>query len=251
MPFAVSYDDHSSCALFCINRREVEADRQDWRELLNQVDSRPSSSAQDQGTEVPRTEAQLLKAKCAEAADKLISDAQRVRFRQQWEEEQQQQGQQQQGQQQQQSQSEERPSSSVADDSSSSRSKTLLQHGSPVGQQVKEQLAALLSAVDKDSWGTTRQSPAEIAQHIADSNRRAGVGSGGGDGSHDNDEDGSDDEPLELSATEERYIDQSAVVAELKEMDEIFEVLAKVSQNCAVMLLWKMHRAVQPLHWAR
>lgn len=36
------------------------------------------------------------------------------------------------------------------------------------------------------------------------------------------------DEPLSLSAAEERYADEVAVTAELKEMDEIYEVLAKV-----------------------
>jgi hypothetical protein len=49
-----------------------------------------------------------------------------------------------------------------------------------VGQQAMLQFEQLLSAADRDSYGTTQQSPAEIAQQIADSNRRA---AGGGDGS--------------------------------------------------------------------
>eukprot|EP00878_Enallax_costatus_P029237 GHUV01031683.1.p1 GENE.GHUV01031683.1~~GHUV01031683.1.p1 ORF type:complete len:365 (+),score=172.27 GHUV01031683.1:103-1095(+) len=202
----------ASAIKYCagINRRDGEADRQDWRELLNQLDSRPSSStAQDQGTEVPRTEAQVLKLKCAEAANKLVSEERRTRYRKQQEEQQEQQA-----------------SSSAESDGSSTSSDSEQHQGSPIGQQVKEQLTALMSAVDQDSWGTTQQSPAEIAQHIADSNRQTGGGSGGGDGDHDGGD--GDDEPLELSPMEERYADQSAVAADLKEMDEIYEVLAKV-----------------------
>lgn len=42
------------------------------------------------------------------------------------------------------------------------------------------QLEHLLASGDSDSYGTTRQTPAEIAQLIADSNRRAAGGGGGG-----------------------------------------------------------------------
>ncbi len=33
-----------------------------------------------------------------------------------------------------------------------------------------------------DAWGTTRESPADIARRIAESNRRAGIGGCGGQG---------------------------------------------------------------------
>lgn len=92
--------------------------------------------------------------------------------------------------------------------------------------QHLESVRALIRA-SADKWGTTQQSPAEIAQQIADSNRAAGGGGGGGDG-EGGDGDDDDDEPLALNPGEERYADASAVAADLKELDEIFEVLAKV-----------------------
>lgn len=91
-----------------------------------------------------------------------------------------------------------------------------------------------LSAVIKaraDQWGTTQQSPAEIAQQIADSNRAAGGGGGGGDGAGDDNDDDDDDAPLTLSPGEERYADASTVAAELKEIDDVFQVLAQVRQT--------------------
>lgn len=203
--------------------REGEADKQDWRQLLGQADSNSkpsshSSNAEEHSTTVPRTDAQLLKLKCAEAAHKLVREARSLKHHKQQEQKTQQEW-----------------SNSGTNERSSSSSGQ--QSATPVGQQVKEQLAALLALVDRDSWGTTQQSPAEIAQQIADSNRRAGRGGGGGggarggdDGDDDDGEGGGegDDEPLELSPLEERYSDQAAVTAELKEMDEIYEVLAKV-----------------------
>lgn len=94
-------------------------------------------------------------------------------------------------------------------------------------QQHLESIRALIRA-SADKWGTTQQSPAEIAQQIADSNRAAGGGGGGGDGEGGDDADDDDNEPLALNPGEERYADASAVAADLKELDEIFEVLAKV-----------------------
>lgn len=97
--------------------------------------------------------------------------------------------------------------------------------------QKLDSIRAMIKA-NADRWGTTQQSPAEIAQQIADSNRAAG----GGDGDSDGEGEGSDDdEPLALKRGEERYADASTVGAELKEMDEIFEVLAKVRHGVAGM----------------
>lgn len=90
--------------------------------------------------------------------------------------------------------------------------------------QKLDSIRAMLKA-NSDRWGTTQQSPAEIAQQIADSNKAAGGGGGDGDGDCEGSD---DDEPLTLNPGEERYADASTVGAELKEMDEIFEVLAKV-----------------------
>jgi hypothetical protein len=114
-----------------------------------------------------------------------------------------------------------------------------------MGQTMRDQLTQLLSRVDGgDSWGTTRQSPAEIAQHIADSNRVAsGGGRGGGDdggegdGGEGDDGGGDDgaDEPLTLSPAEERYANQAAVDADIKQLDEIYEVLAKVRGSFAAL----------------
>lgn len=105
-------------------------------------------------------------------------------------------------------------------------------------QQLESIRAMIRANADKDRWGTTQQSPAEIAQQVADANRAAG--SGGGDGSGgdgEGGEGGDDDEPLSLSPGEERYADAANVGAELKEMDEIFEVLAKV-RLWLTALLW-------------
>lgn len=96
---------------------------------------------------------------------------------------------------------------------------------------VHEQLESIRTMIraNADRWGTTQQSPAEIAQQIADSNKAAGGGSGGADGEGSDDEgEGGEEEPLSLNPGEERYADPSAVAADLREMDEIFEVLAKV-----------------------
>lgn len=204
--------------------RGNEADKQDWRELLGQMDSNSrlsshSRNAEEHSTAVPRTDAQLLKVRFLEAANKLIRKAHRVNYSKQQEQEPQQ------------DQHQQRDGDSSPGDSSSVGSSQEQHAALPVGQQVREQLAALMATVDHDSWGTTKQSPAEIAQHIADSNRRAGTGGGGGD-SDDGVE--SDDEVLELSPVEERFSDQAAVTAELKEMDEIYEVLAKVSVSLAL-----------------
>lgn len=43
--------------------------------------------------------------------------------------------------------------------------------------------------------------------------------------------DGDDDEALSLQGSEGRFADEAAVAAELKEMDEIYEVLAKVRDS--------------------
>jgi hypothetical protein len=98
---------------------------------------------------------------------------------------------------------------------------------------VHEQLESIRAMIraNADRWGTTQQSPAEIAQQIADSNKAAGGGGGSGDGDGEGDGEGEGDggeELLSLIPGEERYADPSAVAADLKEMDEIFEVLAKV-----------------------
>jgi hypothetical protein len=90
--------------------------------------------------------------------------------------------------------------------------------------QKLDSIRAMIKA-NADRWGTTQQSPAEIAQQIADSNRAAEGGGGDSDGEGEGSD---DDEPLALNPGEERYADASTVGAELKEMDEIFEVLAKV-----------------------
>lgn len=97
-------------------------------------------------------------------------------------------------------------------------------------QHNLDSLRALITRASGDRWGTTQQSAAEIAQQIADSNRAAG-GDGGDDGDEGDDDDEDDDEPLTLTPEEERYADASAVAADLKEMDEIFEVLAKVRRT--------------------
>jgi hypothetical protein len=98
--------------------------------------------------------------------------------------------------------------------------------------QKLDSIRAMIKA-NADRWGTTQQSPAEIAQQIADSNRAAGGAGGDGDGEGEGSD---DDEPLALTPGEERYADASTVGAELKQMDEIFEVLAKVRsalhENC-------------------
>lgn len=101
-------------------------------------------------------------------------------------------------------------------------------------QQKLDSIRAMIRA-NSDRWGTTQQSPAEIAQQIADSNRAAAGGGGGGAGGGGSDGgEGSDDDDgseLTLNPGEERYADPSTVGAELKEMDEIFEVLAKVGRG--------------------
>jgi hypothetical protein len=53
---------------------------------------------------------------------------------------------------------------------------------SVVGRRVREQLASLFAPADSDSWGTTQQSPADIARRIADSNRAAAGGGGDNEG---------------------------------------------------------------------
>lgn len=97
--------------------------------------------------------------------------------------------------------------------------------------QKLDSIRAMIRA-NSDRWGTTQQSPAEIAQQIADSNRAAAGGGGGAGGGSDGEEGSDDDDgPLTLNPGEERYADPSTVGAELKEMDEIFEVLAKVGRE--------------------
>eukprot|EP00882_Tetradesmus_deserticola_P011730 GHRQ01012410.1.p1 GENE.GHRQ01012410.1~~GHRQ01012410.1.p1 ORF type:complete len:342 (+),score=189.43 GHRQ01012410.1:141-1166(+) len=220
---------HLSC-------REAEADKRDWQELLREHSSSSShhhhhAVSEASTTSVPSTDAQLLRAKLVKAARKLVNSSRassvssskrrsqstsrssdssvaeagetRIKQQQEQQEEQQQ----------------------AAAESSSSGQK---QVRPTVGQQAMLQFEQLRSAVERDSFGTTQQSPAEIAQHIADSNRRAGGGGDGSDSERGSDADDDGDEALSLQGGEGRFANEAAVAAELKEMDEIYEVLAKV-----------------------
>jgi hypothetical protein len=135
-------------------------------------------------------------------------------------------------------------SSAAAADAAEEAAAAAGQGPEPAGQAaaVHEQLESIRAMIraNADRWGTTQQSPAEIAQQIADSNKAAGGGggSGGGDGKGSDDEEGGEDEPLSLNPGEERYADPSAVAADLKEMDEIFEVLAKVRPRAEAPRGW-------------
>ncbi len=105
-----------------------------------------------------------------------------------------------------------------------------------IGAQVRQQLSTFMAAADErgDAWGTTKQSAAEIARQIAEANSAAnqsgssGEGGEGGDSGEGGEGGDEDEDGLELSAAEERYADPAAVGAELREMEEIYEVLAKV-----------------------
>eukprot|EP00201_Polytomella_parva_P012680 CAMPEP_0175059724 /NCGR_PEP_ID=MMETSP0052_2-20121109/12592_1 /TAXON_ID=51329 ORGANISM="Polytomella parva, Strain SAG 63-3" /NCGR_SAMPLE_ID=MMETSP0052_2 /ASSEMBLY_ACC=CAM_ASM_000194 /LENGTH=167 /DNA_ID=CAMNT_0016325307 /DNA_START=194 /DNA_END=697 /DNA_ORIENTATION=+ len=65
----------------------------------------------------------------------------------------------------------------------------------------------------RDAWGTTKQSPSEIAKKIAESNSDAV-------------EDASED--LTLTPQEEKYQNLDAMTRDIKKLDEVFEVLASV-----------------------
>ncbi|KAG2484308.1 hypothetical protein HYH03_016851 [Edaphochlamys debaryana] len=105
----------------------------------------------------------------------------------------------------------------------------------------------------EDAWGTTRESPADIARRIVESNRQTGIGAPlgrtldaalaeaeaeaaarGDDGSgpedavgdSDGDEDG-DGRPR-LSPSEEKYDTLEAMSKDIKRLDEVFEILASV-----------------------
>jgi hypothetical protein len=161
--------------------REAEADKRDWQELLGQHGSSSSrhAASEDPSTSVPSTDAQLLRAKLIKTAQKLVNASKASRQHSQASSnaaataaaeastEAQQQAEQQQQQQQ-------------VNVETAGGQQEQQQERQTVGQQAMQQFEQLLSAADRDSYGTTQQSPAEIAQQIADSNRRA---AGGGDGS--------------------------------------------------------------------
>ncbi|WIA19149.1 hypothetical protein OEZ85_003797 [Tetradesmus obliquus] len=226
------------------SEREAAADKRDWQELIDQYSSRTSShaSSEDSSTSVPSTDAQLLRAKLVKTAQKLVNASRASRFNSSKQHShissssaaaaveagaQEQQGKQQQEQE------------VAADDASAdSQEEQQQQPQQPqqqqqrrrltVGKQAMLQLEQLLSAAaaGRDSYGTTQESAAEIAQQIADSNKRAAGDGGDGEDGSDGDDDG--EEELSLRGGEGRCADESAVAAELKEMDEIYEVLAKV-----------------------
>eukprot|EP00879_Flechtneria_rotunda_P012689 GHRR01013250.1.p1 GENE.GHRR01013250.1~~GHRR01013250.1.p1 ORF type:complete len:462 (+),score=209.55 GHRR01013250.1:375-1760(+) len=212
------------------HRREAEADKQDWQELLggeynmSSSNSKRAQAADDYGTNLPSTDAQLMRQKLVKAARKLAKSAASA------------------------SSSEASTeyiklqdggaSSTASGSNSNGGSSNLAAHqqqdetaAQAQVEQVSEQLAELLASSDRDSWGTTQQSTAEIAQQIADSNRAV---SGSGDNGNGAESDGSDDsnnadeDSLTLSPSEQKYADESAVAADLKELDEIYEMLAKV-----------------------
>jgi hypothetical protein len=139
---------------------------------------------------VPSTDAQLLRAKLIRTAQKLVtaskvakahSSKQRVQIgsseaaaaveaSSEQQQQQQQHDQEQQGEQQQ--------AAAAAESTSSEEQQERL----TVGQQAMMQFEHLMAAAGHDSYGTTQQSPAEIAQQIADSNRRTAGGRDGSDG---------------------------------------------------------------------
>ncbi|GLC36818.1 hypothetical protein PLESTB_000779500 [Pleodorina starrii] len=89
----------------------------------------------------------------------------------------------------------------------------------------------------EDSWGTTRESPADIARRIVESNMAAeggpvgfGVGGALSSPSPEGDDESPDDDesPLSLSPSEEKYASLEAMSADIKKLDEVFEVLASV-----------------------
>ncbi|GFR52983.1 hypothetical protein Agub_g15672 [Astrephomene gubernaculifera] len=82
-----------------------------------------------------------------------------------------------------------------------------------------------------DSWGTTRESPAEIARRIVESNSAmaAAAGRAGGLAEEEGEEeDDGPDVPMTLSPSEEKYKSLEAMSADIKKLDEVFEVLASV-----------------------
>ncbi|WIA39428.1 hypothetical protein OEZ86_005530 [Tetradesmus obliquus] len=228
------------------SEREAAADKRDWQELIDQYSSRTSShaSSEDSSTSVPSTDAQLLRAKLVKTAQKLVNASRASRFNSSKQHShissssaaaaveagaQEQQGKQQQEQ--------EVAADDASADSQEEQQQQPQQPQQPqqqqrrrltVGKQAMLQLEQLLSAAaaGRDSYGTTQESAAEIAQQIADSNKRAAGDGGDGEDGSDGDDDG--EEELSLRGGEGRCADESAVAAELKEMDEIYEVLAKV-----------------------
>ncbi|GBF95142.1 hypothetical protein Rsub_07726 [Raphidocelis subcapitata] len=92
-------------------------------------------------------------------------------------------------------------------------------------EQLEHLLASASEAAgERDSWGTTTQSAADIAQRIAESNLAAG---GGGEGGGDGDGASSDDEGAQEDAGGP-FVTPEQVGKDLKELDEVFAILAQV-----------------------
>jgi hypothetical protein len=182
--YLVTYD-YLSC-------REAEADKRDWQELLGQhsSSSHHHAASEDNSTSVPSTDAQLLRAKLIRTAQKLVHASRAVKAHSSKqlvqigsgssveaaaavEEITEQEAQQQHDQWEQQ-----RQAAAAAEAASGDEEE---ERPSTVGQLAVMQFEDLMVAAGRDSYGTTQQSSAEIAQQIADSNRRAA--GGGGDGS--------------------------------------------------------------------
>ncbi|KAG2454691.1 hypothetical protein HYH02_000529 [Chlamydomonas schloesseri] len=98
-----------------------------------------------------------------------------------------------------------------------------------------------------DAWGTTRESPADIARRIVESNTaggqvpdldalaRAADAELAADGAapasaaeEEEEEEDDDDSTMRLSPSEEKYKSLEAMSADIKKLDEVFEVLASV-----------------------
>ncbi|GIL91002.1 hypothetical protein Vretimale_17049 [Volvox reticuliferus] len=79
----------------------------------------------------------------------------------------------------------------------------------------------------EDSWGTTREGPADIARRIVESNLDTEQELAGAGGHGDSDDEGPE-QPLTLSPSEQKYASLEAMSADIKKLDEVFEVLASV-----------------------